>query len=238
MAKSHYLPMDVDSFNKASFIPKKDYHANRLISGLLQLSEGTHLLLDETQMANGELNPEGVRNLTALGMLINWQKVEYNFSYHQLEFTMDVPCLVMSEGRSMLPNDAQLLLKPNDLVSAESVKESFGAVGCALTIQLLEKLRKFLTVVRNLPFEVSDHVQKFVQEDFVSERQNGADRMTAQDLHSHLVLARLVALGHGLTTLEPDCWSKVKSMEKERRERMAHLPVRARPNGPLPGNVV
>ena len=27
--------------------------------------------------------------------------------YNQIEFSTDVPCLVLSEGRSMLPNDAQ-----------------------------------------------------------------------------------------------------------------------------------
>ena len=240
MTKSHYLPMTVDNFNKNCFVPKKDYHSNRLVTGLLQLSKGTHLILDETKMSNGELNPDGVRNLTSLGMLINWQKVEYNFSYHQLEFEKDVPCLVLSEGRSMLPNDSQLLLKPTDPVTGEGISEQFRSIGLSLNVQLLESLRKFLTVVRNLSFDVSDDVQNFVQEDFVNERQNGtaAERMTAEDLHSHLVLARLVALGHGLSTLDPESWSKVKSMEKERKERMAHLPSRARPNGPLAGNVV
>ena len=105
--KSHFLPMTVDNFNKMTFVPKKDFHANRLVSGLLQLPRHTHLVLDETVMSDGRLSPDGLKNLTALGNLINWQKVEYDFVYNQIEFTTDVPCLVLSEGRSMLPNDAQ-----------------------------------------------------------------------------------------------------------------------------------
>ena len=105
--KSHFLPMTVDNFNKMTFVPKKDFHANRLVSGLLQLPRHTHLVLDETAMSDGRLSPDGLKNLTALGNLINWQKVEYDFVYNRIEFTTDVPCLVLSEGRSMLPHDAQ-----------------------------------------------------------------------------------------------------------------------------------
>jgi len=94
------------------YVPKKDYESNRLESGFLQLSPHTNLILDETVMENGQLDAEGVRNLTALGNVISWQKLGYNFSFHNIDFLTDVPCLVLSEGRSILPSDIQLLLKP------------------------------------------------------------------------------------------------------------------------------
>ena len=240
MSKSHYLALNVENFNKSSFLPKKDNHENRLISGLLQLSKGTHLILDETQMTNGELNPEGLRNLTALGNLIRWQKGEYNFSYHQLEYPKDIPCLTMSEGRSLLPQDAQLLLNPTNPITPESINEQFEAIESDLNVQLLEKLRKFLTVMRNHPLEIPDDIQNFVQVEYVIERHNnpGAQRMIDDDLNSCLVLAKLVALGRGMTQLDKESWNKVKSMETERKERMTHLPARARPNGPVAANVV
>ena len=55
VTKSHYLPLTVSSLNGLTFVPKKDYHANRLVSGLLQLSAHTHLILDETAMENGQV---------------------------------------------------------------------------------------------------------------------------------------------------------------------------------------
>ena len=55
VTKSHYLPLTVSNLNGLAFIPKKDYHANRLVSGLLQLSANTHLLVDETAMENGQV---------------------------------------------------------------------------------------------------------------------------------------------------------------------------------------
>ena len=56
LTKSHYLPLTVPNLNNIAYVPKKDYHANRLVSGLLQLSAQTHLILDETTMENGQVN--------------------------------------------------------------------------------------------------------------------------------------------------------------------------------------
>lgn len=45
----------------------------------------------------------GVRNVAALGNLISWQKVDYDFNFHQMEFPCSTNVLVASEGRSLLP---------------------------------------------------------------------------------------------------------------------------------------
>lgn len=45
----------------------------------------------------------GVHNVKALGNLITWQKVDYDFSYHQMEFPCNINVLITSEGRSLLP---------------------------------------------------------------------------------------------------------------------------------------
>lgn len=113
-------------------VPKKDYVANRLVSGALQLARNTSLFLDETKLEQGQLDTTGeacrsregavlteptltggsclcflfcvgVRNVTALGNLISWQKVDYDFNYHQMEFPCNINVLIASEGRSLLP---------------------------------------------------------------------------------------------------------------------------------------
>jgi len=45
--------MSLNAMNTLCLIPKKDYQENRLISGCLQLSASTHLVLDETAMTEG-----------------------------------------------------------------------------------------------------------------------------------------------------------------------------------------
>jgi hypothetical protein len=53
VTKAHFLPMSLSGMNTLRLIPKKDYQENRLISGCLQLSANTHLVLDETAMTEG-----------------------------------------------------------------------------------------------------------------------------------------------------------------------------------------
>ena len=57
--QSHVLPLTVDNLNTTKFTPRKDYALNRLTSGVLQLSANTHLLIDETVMAPGQLDSRG-----------------------------------------------------------------------------------------------------------------------------------------------------------------------------------
>ena len=71
VTKSHYLPLTVANLNGMNFVPKKDYHANRLVSGLLQLSSNTHLLLDETVMENGQVIYLNLIAITTLNAY-NW----------------------------------------------------------------------------------------------------------------------------------------------------------------------
>jgi len=44
----------------------------------------------------------GVANMSALGSVISWQKLDYDFQFHQQPFHTDIAVLVLSEGKSML----------------------------------------------------------------------------------------------------------------------------------------
>ncbi|XP_046687305.1 mini-chromosome maintenance complex-binding protein-like [Homalodisca vitripennis] len=103
LSKSHYLPITLDNMNNINMIPKKNYETNRLESGLLQLSDKTHLVIDETMLEPGQLNDRGVRNCRALGSVISNQRLEYDFQFYPVEFNTDIPVLILSEGKSMLP---------------------------------------------------------------------------------------------------------------------------------------
>lgn len=47
----------------------------RLVMGALQLAQGTHLTIDETNMQCGTLNSKGVENASLLKHLTEWQTV-------------------------------------------------------------------------------------------------------------------------------------------------------------------
>ena len=88
--QSVLLPLSLSVMNSWKFSPRKDYSANRLVAGALQLAAGTHLLVDETALEPGRLSEVGVRNLAALGHVVQRQTVEYDFQFHTTEFECDL----------------------------------------------------------------------------------------------------------------------------------------------------
>lgn len=83
---------------------RKDYECNRLTSGILQLNNNTHFVIDETKLQSGKLNESGVKAVGAFSKAIKTQTVQYDFGFNTTqEFDCDIPFLVLSEGKSMLP---------------------------------------------------------------------------------------------------------------------------------------
>uniref|UniRef100_A0A3Q4HJB6 Mini-chromosome maintenance complex-binding protein n=1 Tax=Neolamprologus brichardi TaxID=32507 RepID=A0A3Q4HJB6_NEOBR len=216
---SHYLGMSLQNMNQIRLVPKKDYVANRLVSGALQLAKNTSLYLDETQLEQGQLDTTGVRNVTALGNLISWQKVDYDFNYHQMEFPCNINVLVASEGRSLLPSDCQIHLQTQ--VAPSHLEEYLSTMHMlSQASSQLNKFRIYLSVARLLDYSISDEVTKSVEDDFVDMRKDDPQSISAEDLHRMLVVARLLSLSQGQTSLSRDSWLRAKHIEALRRSRM------------------
>lgn len=215
--KSYYLPMTLENMNTLSFIPKKDYECNRLTSGILQLSQNTHVVLDETKLTPGKLNSSGINAVNALVEVIKHQKLTYDFKFYQLEFDSDIPFVIFSEGKSMLGSDVHVVLKPEQ-ICIDTFAEIIEAAKHFLKPELLNDIRKYLTQARLIQYEIADNVENFVEQEFVKMRQNGY--VSADDLHSLLVLARLVTLSQGKIRMDEDCWKKACDLEVKRKARI------------------
>ncbi|XP_057704773.1 mini-chromosome maintenance complex-binding protein [Corythoichthys intestinalis] len=218
---SFYLGMSLHNMNQMRLVPKKDYQANRLVSGALQLAKNTSLFLDETQLEQGQLDTTGVRNVTALGNVISWQKVDYDFNYHQMEFPCNINVLVASEGRSLLPSDCQIHLQPQ--VASDHMDEYLSSIPLhEQSSSQFNNFRLYLSVARQLDYSIPDEVTKSVEDDFVDMRKDDPQNITAEDLHRMLVVARLLSLSLGHTSLSRDTWQRAKHLEIQRRYRMEH----------------
>ena len=69
LPKVKYLPLDLETLNGSRLCPKMDYESGRLLPGSLQLSPGTHLVVDETRLLAGQLQDAG----GFLGTIIEWR---------------------------------------------------------------------------------------------------------------------------------------------------------------------
>ncbi|XP_064924701.1 mini-chromosome maintenance complex-binding protein [Columba livia] len=215
---SYRLQMTIENMNQSRFIPHKDYAANRLVSGVLQLASNTSLVVDETQLEQGQLDTTGVHNVTALGNLITWQKVDYDFSYHQMEFPCNINVLITSEGRSLLPSDCQVHLQAQ--IIPPNMEEYMNSLLKAVLPSVLNKFRIYLSLLRLLDYSISDEVTKAVEEDFVEMRKNDPESITADDLHRTLLVARFLSLSAGQTTLSRERWLRAKQLEALRKARL------------------
>lgn len=203
------IPLTIEYLNSALLAPKKDYQANKLVSGVLQLAEGSHLTIDETQLQAGTLNPTGIENARSLKNLTELQQVEYDFQYYKMEMTADVQLLVLSEGKSnILPADLVLPFQPSSTGSEEILDKA-----------MVQTWRWYLATLRSQSHSISPEMQKVVEEDLVAARQ--ADRsLASQDFSRLLTMSRLVSLSFGETSLSMEHWQMVKELERLRKERL------------------
>ncbi|XP_062570904.1 mini-chromosome maintenance complex-binding protein-like [Saccostrea cucullata] len=216
--KCHFLPLSIENMNNLRLCPEKDYTANRLKSGVLQLSADTSLIIDETQLQPGQLEAVGVRNITALGNLISWQKVEYDFRFHRQDFLSNVSVLILSEAKSILPSDC--LVPMNPACKVENLQRHFSQLDVLLTPEFLGRLRSYLTICKLLEYTIDDTMQKSIQDDFVEIRKTDPKSMSVDDFHTLLNLVRLLSLSAMETAPTQSTWEKAKTMESERKRRI------------------
>ncbi|XP_038722373.1 mini-chromosome maintenance complex-binding protein [Tripterygium wilfordii] len=205
---THWIPLTVQYLNTASLAPRKDYDINRLVPGVLQLAEGSQLIIDETKLEAGTLNPVGVENVRLLKELTELQKVDYDFKYYKMEMAADVHLLVLSEGKSnILPADIVIPFQPSVVSNAVVAAEA------------LEAWRWYLSTVRSLPHSIDLEMQKVVENDLVAARQ--ADRsLGSQDFSRWLTMGRLMSASFGETCLTLEHWQMVRELERLRSERL------------------
>ena len=82
---------------------------------------------------------------------------------------------------------------------------------------LLERIRVYLAVVRNLEYDLSEEVSKALQEDFVELRKEGA---TTESFSMLLTVARFMAMSYGNNALDASLWTRSKELEAERNKRV------------------
>ena len=99
---SKMLCLSNESLGKSLWFPRKDYDSNRLISGELQVSNGTMLLVDQTTLREGKIHGTAVANLRALQDLVTQQTIPVDFKFYNTTLPVDVPVISVCTTNSML----------------------------------------------------------------------------------------------------------------------------------------
>lgn len=224
VSKSHYLTLENQKINSKRLAPSMNCIESLeqgigLVSGELQLSDGTVLVIDETTMQEGKIDNTGVVNISILSDLLQNQKVTYDFNYHTIDFPADLNLIVLSEAKSKLfLCDCIVPLKNNINVNQDdSVNE-----------ELLNKIRGFIDIMKVSNYEIDQEIANDISKEFVEKRaaqskenQDYSKKIMGQDdLLYQLNLARLYTLSHGQTKLTNEFWINTKELEEKREKRL------------------
>ena len=213
--------LTIETLNATPMVPRKDYSANILSPGALQLPAGAALLIDETGLAPGKLSEAGLKSLGALKDLIARQKLAFDFTYFAHDVDADVSLLSLSSLKSVLAKDSPGLLQvalavqpdapqppPLDAASLEAARTYLG-----LAVRCLSSLKP-----------MDEKLAAALQDDFVAARR--ADATVSPDDFSHwLTCARLHAASCLATEVSIEHYMHAKQVEAARVARLRQVEV-------------
>ncbi|CAB4401661.1 unnamed protein product [Rhizophagus irregularis] len=211
LPKYHDLPLTLSTLNEIFYFPHSN---NDLDSGVLQVSQGTWFLVDETVLKEGKLGDIGVRNLKALNDIMDHQKLNYMFPFNNYEFNTDIGIIILSNAKTFLSYDCNIPL----------IQKSENTTILDVSEDMLNQFRNYISILRYIDFNIPEDISDYIQADYVTQRQNasrnGTPLMTQQDLMLLLNLSRFVGLSFGSLKLTKELWDYTKKLDEARRHRI------------------
>ncbi|KAM0792235.1 hypothetical protein ACM66B_004930 [Microbotryomycetes sp. NB124-2] len=182
-----------------------------LDSGALQLPTGTRVLVDMRGITEGKLDDSGVRNLRHVATTMAQQKLSYEFPYSSFDLDTDLPFVLLSEGKAIIPADCTVYVQT----------ESSEAQTSAATPEQLGRFRSYIARMREAELTIPEEMTEVIQADFVDRRQKsvGGNGMSQEDLLFRMTVARLMASSMGSAILTKEAWFKTAELDERRKER-------------------
>lgn len=215
------LPLTLQTLHSTSFTPSSTTSSasdsSSLSSGLLQLAEGTVLVIDETAMGDGgKLLEKAVRNLQALTETMAEQKVRYEYPYMDgLKMDAWIRPIVLSDGKSLVPVDIHLPLLPSTSTPSPSSSTTPDLPA------FRSYLRKYGSLAHARKLVIPESTAAKIQDDFVTYRRaQGVGGDAEEVLKRRMKIARLVAVSYEDAVLSEERWARVIEMDEEAEKRM------------------
>lgn len=212
MPKSHLISLSPEFLKNTNFVPFQNPENLRLETGCLQLSKGTHLIINETVLQEGTLKQDQLNKLNQLQNMISNQFVNYVFQNYSLPYTSNFPCIVTSEGKSLF--GITLTIPQKCDVNIE--------LPMPVDVDTLNQWRVYIGLCRQTDFpEYSNDVIEIAQNDFVKIRSESNNNYLTPELFSQwLSLARSTSILRGKNEITIEEWNCVKDLENERISRI------------------
>ncbi|CAD6202129.1 GSCOCG00002955001-RA-CDS [Cotesia congregata] len=222
VAKTHLFECTLDNLNNSKLVPRKDYDSDKLLSGILQLSDNTLLIIDETKLIPGQVTPNGKINYKAITDLIKFQKINYDFKYYTIEYETDIPVLILSQVKSFIPCAMQIPLKINEETDKVYSQVIEATKQFLKNSERLNNIRGYLELLHSNELKLKDDITDIIQQDFVDLRRIDSKLINADSLHQLMVFARFMAISYGEDSLSVERWKQILTLEKSRLARLSN----------------
>uniref|UniRef100_A0A0G4I2X5 Mini-chromosome maintenance complex-binding protein n=1 Tax=Chromera velia CCMP2878 TaxID=1169474 RepID=A0A0G4I2X5_9ALVE len=215
------VKVTVKNLEKFNFAPKKDFILNRLVSGVLQVSAGTVVVLDELVLDEGKLTHKGIERLQAAGHFVKELSVQYDFGAYKMPFSCKALPVVLSHGRPLVMG-ADFVV-PVDLPGGcgEGGQENSEENVPVAPEEELAQIRYFLGLCAAREGQrllVGDSMNNRISADFADRRQQDKN-LSIEDLQKWLALARARAFSLGEEELSVAVWRETLALEDKRKGR-------------------
>lgn len=190
------LEISPEALGAVALSPSFNADTNELEKGRLQLAKGTHLIVDETKLAECQFNERATKNIQALMELLDHQHVTFDFGVQSVEIKTDLPILSVSSGKSILP--IPWSVKANIVHPVEP--------GCGE--DKMAEWRSYISHAKEVEVTLSEDVGKRLEKEYVGLRKADNKRMDENEFSRVLNLAKLLAKSDLQTAFAWEHWAR------------------------------
>ncbi|KAI0061668.1 hypothetical protein BV25DRAFT_1992016 [Artomyces pyxidatus] len=208
--------LSLDLLNRVPFVPEskdEDLH-----SGLLQLSPGTTIVINESGVQEGQLIERGVLNVLAVQNVMTSQTLSYKFPFSEFSFPTDVNFIVLSQGSKSALWKTDFTL-PLDSPTSNEFYKTASEIRLP-PAETLAAFRQLIVSAKTGKIEVGESTSQHIQDEFVQERKADSS-VSSDDLKQAISVARLIGLSMQEKEVNIKVWERAKELEKRRKARFA-----------------
>lgn len=228
------VPCSNETLMKHRFYPLRSSESDFTAPGILQLPQGSTVLLDERHLAEGNVN---ALNVLAITKAVREQKLMGIFgSGHVLDFQVNTRFLILNSGNNKSifanTNPSSGIVGSVPFVSVQIVDQRrntsstppLGISHVSFSDKDLSLVRDYIRFCRQILPQVTiteDVINEF-QNDWVHCRKND-ESIPTDDIEAWATLLRCLPASMGSTETSIDGWKTVLQLETARRGRSVNL---------------
>ena len=209
--------LSISYLNEKPLFPIFNVEKEELSNSDLKLCDNSILLINELTMTEGKLDQIGIKNFSCIKNLIEFQTINYEFPFNNVEINHDIQTIIFSQKTKSIFNSPFLTILPqiSNEINNNNFNENFDE-------NFIQNLFIYVNYVRlnKKEFFISNEINEQICQNF-TEKNKG--KFKSENLNKIMILSRLFALSKGRNELNFSDYEFAYNLEEKRLERIENL---------------